>query len=141
MCCYFEAKASSDCRFTPTFPSTTYSTYPLSNSTRTIVPNNEVNIVSPHIKFLLKLLPISTILSNIVTISVLTIHAMHLRVAFSIGFKAKSFLTISMNLHLLSKEDLKVAHLIFHFLNYVVTKWTVIGQKVDHSHSAGFANI
>ena len=48
---------------------------------------------------------------------------------------------LSVRSHLIAVKGLNVANLIFHFLNDLGVIRPVVGQEVDHPHSARFANI
>ena len=69
----------------------------------------------------------------------LSIDAMHLRLALRIGFKAEGIVALALRLHLLGIEVLNAEHLLFHLLNHFGLIRTVVGQEVDHPHGARFA--
>ena len=48
---------------------------------------------------------------------------------------------MSVRSHLIAVKSLNVANLIFHFLNDLGAIRPVIGQKVDHPHSARFTHV
>ena len=96
------------------FPHQSCTTGRLPNSIRTIVNNDKINILS-GIKRLSNLVKQSVkCIVEIVTIGVLTIHAMDQWIALCIGFKAKGLTTIAVCLHLISIEGLNLANCHFH---------------------------
>ena len=106
-----------------------------------IIYNNEVN-VRREIKHLLNFTKHSSKrIVTIVTIGVLTIHAMDHWTALNIGFKAKGLATIAMCLHLIGKKRLNLAHCHLHRINHCLLKRAVIRQEIDHPHRARFANV
>ena len=77
----------------------------------------------------------------IVTKGVFPIYPMYIGLVLMCSFKVEGFVAIAVGLHLLSIEGLDSANIILHLLNHIGAKWTVIGQKVDHPHGAGFADV
>ena len=109
----------------------------------TIINENEVNVVR-GVKRLEDLFTDKTYITafvKIVIIGVFSIRTMNYQLALVIGFNTKSFVSMSMRLHLLGVKGLNSVNPSFYPLNCFGAKWTVIGQKVDHPHSERFAHI
>ena len=145
MCRYVKAKSAMNQPESAIFSSiTSFSSHTLTTTTNciyTIVNDDEVNVLIT-IKCLFKLFKHSSrCIVKIVTIRVLTIHAMNYRFTLCIGFKAKGSIPVSMRLHLLGIKGLNLANRYFHRINHFLTKRAVIRQEVDHSHSTRFTNI
>ncbi len=145
MCRCSEAKSPMNQRIASIFslPASSSSRTPRTsnNCIYTIVNDKEVN-VRIEIKHLFNLVIHSLkCVIKIVTIGVLTVHAMNHRLALHIGFKAEGFVPVSVHLHLIAVEGLNPANRNFHRINHFCAKRTVIGQEVDQPHGAGFANI
>ena len=145
MCRCVKAKAPRNQHNSTTFSSsasyTGHTDIIISNSIYPIVNGYKVNVCT-QIKYRPEFVKYSDIrIAKIVTIGVLTIHAMHHWVAPSIGLKAEGPVAITVRLHLIGIKGLNLTHGHFHRIHHFLTKRTVIGQKVDHPNCAGFTNI
>ena len=75
------------------------------------------------------------------TVRVFSIHPMHHWFTLGVGFNAEGLPPVAVRLHLIGIESLNVENLIFHPLNHIGAVGAVVGQKVNHPHRTGFADV
>ena len=75
----------------------------------------------------------------VVAEGMLSVDAMHQRLALGIGFDAEGPVAVAVGLHLLAVEGLTLPDHRLHRIDHVGAVRPVVGQEVDHSHGARFA--